>query len=397
MIGDILTTSEDPDQQQPIPTLLGSVNHRLPPGQKLFPYGLNRKIYVVNDRLAVGLAGLVYEMKEFLGELRNYFKYHDVTEENVEAFLGEFNHEVYPGISAILLYAVQKPEGILITYGYFGSWHTQSTSLVGDVFACGSGSTSFLRQASQKWTMPVSGSQSSLARAISANYILLGNILGQERLSLSTIQKHWGAGFEMIYFDGERFRNMDDITIVLWKGTLAVTTGKFEVSPLLFINYSYTKDGEVLVINVSDGPTINSYGVLPLYLRVEDIDKSIVPTQYHFDARHICFTYVPEVGEREIIGDKTFARTVSPTFYVEKDPNEALVFLPAGTTSPFRSTQADGGIPNAGMVKVDLTTDGNVALWMQDGIHETVIKAMQQVLLPQIGPDGQFITPPLAD
>jgi hypothetical protein len=397
MVGDILTTSNTPDQEQAIPTLLGSVNHRLPPDQKALPFRLRRKIYIINDQLAVGLAGSVYQMKEFLSDLKTRFKIFDVTGPRIQAFLDEFSPDVYPDIAVVLLHAAHTPQGIAIDYYYFGAWRVQSTSLFGDVLACGSGSPDFLKQAGQEWTIPALQLRSDLTRAISANYSLLGNILGQERLSLSTIRKRWGAGFEMIYFDGERFRNMDDITIVLWKGALDVMTGKFEIAPLTFLNYHYTNDKELLIIDAADATGIHSYGALPIDMRPEDVDKTTLPTAYHFDARRICFTYVLEVAARETIGNETIAHIASPTFYLEKDPNEEPAFLPDGAANPFRSTRSDSSIPNMGAIKVDISPDGTVNVVVQEGIHEMVIDGLRRTLLAQLGSDGQLPSPPISD
>lgn len=397
MLGDILTTAENPDQDQPIPTFQKSVNQRLPPEQKFLPFRLSRKIYVVTDQLAVGLAGSTYEMKEFLGELKNRFRYLDVTGPNILKFLQEFDKQVYPNISAVLLHANHLPQGIAIDYYYFGVWHVQETEAFGKVLACGSGSPTFLREAGQKWTMPVNSLANSLTWAISRNYGLLGNILGQERLSLSTIKKYWGAGFEMIYFDGERFHTMEDITIVLWQGRLDIVTGKFAVAPLTFLNYRYSSDGEVLVIDVADSTGCNAYGVLPLYLRPDEIDQAAMSTQHHFDARRICFSYILEVAPRMTVDSETTAHIASPTFYTEKSPDIEPAFLPKGTENPFRSTRSDGSIPNLGLTKVDVSPEGDIRILVQEGVHEQVIEGMRQVLLDQLDADGQLPPAPFID
>lgn len=390
LLGDILTTSETPDQEQHIPTFLSSVTQWLPTDQKLRPYRLRRKVYVIDDQLAIGLAGSGHEMKEFLGEIKNYFKYHAVSEANILTFLQEFGQQTYPNSSAILVHAANTPEGILITYHYFGAWQKRATPRYGDVFACGSGSNDFLEAVSQEWSLATDSATNDLRQAIALNYCLLGNVLNQERLELSTIKKQWGAGFEMIYFDGKRFRHMDDITIVLWKGQLTIATGEVNVSPLTFINYRYSSDGEILIINVCNGSQAAAYGALPLYLKSEDIDQSTMPTKLHFDSRHICFSYVLQITEPIVIGSETDIRTVTPTMYVEKTPDIETVFMHVEDDELFVSANSDGSIPNMGIAKVGFSRDGRLQIAVQQGLHEAVVAGVIASLRPQLGYDGQI-------
>lgn len=388
MLGDILTTSETIENEVAIPTFLGGVNHRLPDEQKFLPYNLRRKIYVLSDQMAVGLAGYEYEMKLFLDELKNYFKYKSLSEGNIQEFLKEFGIETFPNCAAIILFADKLPEGVLISYHYFGIWNHLSSSVYGDVLACGSGSSLFLEQAAIEWTTPLGPIPDGLFRAISSNYTLLANILGQERLSLATIKKYWGAGFEMIYYDGERFQKMDDITIVLWRGTLNVKTGEYEVNPFLFLNYQYSSNGEILLINADSGSDRKAYGVLPIYMKKEDIDEETLPKEAHFDARKICCSYILEVGDRQEIGFESFAQVVAPSFYTETDPKAEPSFLPPGEDNYFNSNGPNGEIYNLGLVKIDIRPDGRLAMFVQEGVTEQVIESMRQVLIAKYGLEG---------
>jgi hypothetical protein len=387
LIGDILTTSpsETVEREIEIPTHLSGVNHRLPPNQKLLPSNLRRKIYVVTDQLAVGLAGSEYDMKAYLDELRNYFKYKDVTEANVVEFWEEFRQEDFPECTAILLYATKTPEGTLITQRHFGAWRRFTSPLYGEVFACGSGSLPFLKHAGTEWKMPFSSGPGRSFQAIGLNYSLISTILGHEWLTLETIKNYWGASFEMIYYDGGRFRMMDDITIVLFKGTLDIKTGHYEVQPRLFFNYQYSKDGDILVINAGGFAAHKVYGVLPLYLRSEDVDESTLPQKAHFDAKKICLSYILETSERQVNGSEITVEIVAPTFFTETGPEADLRFVAPGQQNPFGTAGENAGIPNLGYAKVDVDADGNIVLLVQEGVTEQVIENMRQILLKENG------------
>jgi hypothetical protein len=383
LMGDILMTSAaDVVESVPeLPTHLSSVNHRLPPSQKFLPSGLRRKIYVVTDQLAVGLAGSEYQMKAYLDELRNYFKYKPVTEVDVEAFWGEFGQQDFPGCSAILVYAIKTSEGTLITQRYFGNWRHLTSPLYGEVFACGSGSLSFLERTSEQWNVPFSSVSRQLFQAIALNYSLISTILGNEQMNLETIKQHWGASFEMIYYDGERFQTMDDITLVFFKGTLDIQSGVYQIHPFLFCNYQYSKDGNILVINSGTFDKHKAYGVLPLYLESEQVDVSTLPQRAHFDARKICLSYILEVSEQQVNGSEVTVEIVTPTFFTETASNTDLHFLNPGERNPFGPAGDDIGISNLGYAKVDVDTNGDIVLLVQEGVTEQLMASMRQILL----------------
>jgi len=68
-------------------------------------------------------------------------------------------------------------------------------------------------------------------------------------LRLTSVKKHWGAGFEMIYFDGKQFAKLDSITYVNNQGIFD-EVGDIPEVPVPGIIRHYKNYGETLIITV---------------------------------------------------------------------------------------------------------------------------------------------------
>ena len=308
LIGDILMTSETRGQEVGIPTFLGGVDAQLPPEQNFYPYSLRQKIYVIEDQLAVGFAGYESEIKPILEDLRTYFRYKQVTFDNLKAFLNDWDLTQFSNSAAYILIAEKNERATIIQHCMIGAWSKGASKTYEEVTACGTGTADFIKAAAQSIIASGEGNTNHLHETIALNYILLIKILGNERLSLDTIKNYWGAGFEMIYYDENSFKKVDDITFLFWNGTLDLETGAFEVQPFLILNYKYYED--LLVINASNGYTFASQGVLPFYLTKDDIDKSKLPETLFSNAPKVCSAYFIELSN---------GKTSTPAFFTERD------------------------------------------------------------------------------
>lgn len=70
------------------------------------------------------------------------------------------------------------------------------------------------------------------------NIILIVKLLAKERLTLSTIKKHWGAGFELVYFSNGKFQKLDNVSYILNYGLFDRNGNIPEVPvPSIVMNY----------------------------------------------------------------------------------------------------------------------------------------------------------------
>jgi hypothetical protein len=377
IMGDILTSSEDTDTELAIPTFLQGVNHLLPAEQKLLPYKLRQKIYIIQEQLAVALAGSEYEMKFFLEELKNNFKYCELTLANLEAFLAAFDYEQVQQSAAIMLFAEKTAAGILLHERRIGTWREGPSPLHEHVFACGSGSEQFMKEAGVAMHTNGVGDPDPLSQAISFNYILLAKLLVQERTTLETIKKHWGAGFEMIYYDGTKFIKMDDVTYVIWKAKLDLQTGKHEEYPFLILNFKY--HGELLAITATDCIKTEGYGVLPIYMKKEDVDPAQLPSKPHIDGKRMCSIYIIELSN---------GYTVTPAFFTEKSAQPSFVTINANANDSddaMAGLLTDGQMLDPGIITVKFNQEGRLIILINSQIQDSLMEMMRQSLITTYG------------
>ena len=307
LIGDILMTSDTRGQEVSIPAFIGGVDDQLPKGQIYYPHSLRQKIYIIEDQIAIGFAGYESEIKHFFEDIRMFFKYKQVTLENLKAFLNDYDLTSFSNSASYILIAEKVEDITALQSCTIGPW-TNGTSLTYEnIIACGTGAGDFIKAAAGSTIVFGEGDTNHLHQTIALNYVLLIKILGNERLSLETIKKYWGAGFEMIYYDGSKFKKVDDITFLFWKGTLNIETGEFNVTPFLILNYKYYN--ELLVINASNGDAYASYGILPFHLTKNEIEASL-PEVLFSNAKKVCCAYFLELSN---------GKTSTPAFFTERN------------------------------------------------------------------------------
>lgn len=304
IIGDILTTSLEKGKEVEIPSFLSSVEGLLPKNQDYFPYQLRQKIYIIKDRLAIALAGNVYQMTLFLIDLKDYFEYYEVTEENYRKFISEYD------LSSInecaILICIIENDKLKFNQYHYGNWLTFKHEMFETVMACGSGASNFIKLI--KSSKNYSGKQYN---PVAINLSILSNLLTDERFTLNSILNAWGAGFEMIECSKGIFKKVDDLTFVIWKGKVNEKLDDIEGDPILILHYKYVND--VLIIRSYSKGEIKGYGVLPLYMKKEEINENDYPNNVDFVSTKVISTYVLE----DLKGNVYF-----PTFYTE--PNDGI-------------------------------------------------------------------------
>lgn len=130
-----------------------------------------------------------------------------------------------------------------------GEWMAAESEIFGEVFAAGSGSFDFLVETKQKAKLRPSYPPDDISYTLQVNIMMLCKLLASERLTLTSVKKHWGAGFEMIYFDGKQFAKLDSITYVINQGIFNEVGDIPEVPvPGVILHYKYY--GEALIITV---------------------------------------------------------------------------------------------------------------------------------------------------
>jgi hypothetical protein len=303
LIGDVLITSAQRGDESKLPEYLRNIDTHFP-DQDYFPVKLRQKIYVIHDKLCIGFAGDLYYIKLLLDDIQSHFSYIEPSIDTLNDFFKQYDLDCdFDGTNFLAIFLDSTDNKI--HYFRKGLWETTDSPAFGHTFAMGSGQKDFIEQINKGYNYDNNVGVNAADQAISLNYINLANILGYERLSLTTIQKYWGAGFEMIYFNGSKFSKMDDITYSIWRGKYNPDTKSIESSPYLFLNYRYF--GEMLVLSSIDHKEqAGLHGILPINKSIEQFDMSKIPTNIHFDSKKICAIFLIEFPNGKIFSPAFF-------------------------------------------------------------------------------------------
>jgi hypothetical protein len=251
LIGDLLISSHYGDSNMPTPTYVNGTKEIYSNAIDT-PIGLNQKLYVINDRLCVALGGRVSQMETFLKKVRVIYDTIDFDVNDVSKFADEFAREEGKEMFAIILMASrtsQDEHDFQVRCINLFQNDMAYSSLFGTVIAGGSGANQFLKfvQTNPKFATDITNSDAFLA----TNQSLMSHFLGLEISSGETLRDYWGAGFEMITFNGGKFVKLQEYTVVILNAPFG--RGQiFEAEPIctMMINY---QDDVMLITTFTKG------------------------------------------------------------------------------------------------------------------------------------------------
>ena len=192
------------------------------------PVRMRRKIFVVNDHMAVGAAGSAWHIRIFIDALFDAFRDRSkFTYSEIKTFLEQYASSSRGG-------EVVEQIGLIIVAeasdwrGYLSKWLSNRRELTsqrfGKVVTIGTGSDSIVEQVNNLdnryeygISQPPDG-ESGFPEfgALVMNLMLLANLYWKEFMSPENIFDAWGGAYDLIYQDSNKvFRHLNDYTIVL--------------------------------------------------------------------------------------------------------------------------------------------------------------------------------------
>lgn len=221
IVGDLLLSSNVKVPFTP-PTIFVDVSEYLDePDRKYFPLELAQKIYVVSPRLAVALSGSVYEMNEFLKELRHICKVYDndIKPDYIHRFLKDYNLPVNFSQASFYMMLIEhtSKNSIFVSEFNFGNWNDVESEVYNKISANGSGAKGFNEWANAPVKFISSHEKGDIWYAIQSNVSLMAKLMAIERSTLGTIKKNWGAGFELMFYDGTSFIKFDQVAYLIFE------------------------------------------------------------------------------------------------------------------------------------------------------------------------------------
>lgn len=251
VIGDLLISDSIKPDQFILPVLTEDVFQYLSNVSEFHPIRLDQKIYILKSNVCIAFAGKVYYIKQFLEDISMFCKIHDsVNAEKIQEFMEEHQHDdSWEHFSFILLVIDKQDDHLRLGSVKHGDWVRIDSEVFGEVFASGSGSMEFLKESVSNVKIRSHYSPNDISYILQVNIIMISRLLAKERLTLDSVKQHWGAGFEMIYFDKDHFTKLDNITYVINQGLFNDDGDIVEVPvPGIILHYKYF--GEILVITV---------------------------------------------------------------------------------------------------------------------------------------------------
>ncbi len=243
-------------------------------------------------------------MKLFLEDVKDYFRFKPSTGKNIEKFYEEYDFSEFEELALLLVYAIEISDKVLIGQKWRGPFKVTQSPYLDEVIACGTGRDQFINHVRENNDIGISNYENLVHKAISMNYGSLVRFLILEKFSLDTILEGWGAGFEMIYFDGGKFKKVDNITFIVFQGFIDSGTNKYRISPFFAVNYTY--DNDILFIAATDFKSMERYNVLPLTMRKEDLSQSNILKRVDFNSRKVCCSFLLELPSGKIESGNIF-------------------------------------------------------------------------------------------
>ncbi len=197
------------------------------PLPKSIPIAMRRKIFVVNEHLAVGAAGDVMSIRAFIDHLfeifgdKPSFSWAEIKDSLTSYASTPEGRDVFRQVHFLALAEATDRRGSLARGQKAGSEFVSAR--FGKVIAIGSGSDRIsdeIRQLDRYATgssQPQDGEEKFPEfKSLQANLALLANVFWQELISPGNVFSAWGGAYDLIYQDPDRvFRHLTDYTLVL--------------------------------------------------------------------------------------------------------------------------------------------------------------------------------------
>ena len=230
MAGDMLISKMGPSGTTDLRLPSRPMGIPIPVGEspRFIPIRMRRKIFVVNDRMAVGTTGRVSVLAPFIDALTAEFQTRDSFEiAEVDKFLNQYRLTPAGKVfvqecKALILVSASDWTGVVI-HGTRGAQRF-ANKLFGQAVAVGAGAPTIVDQIRRLgsnykygFARPPDGDKDFPEfEALAKNLMLLANVYWKEFMSSENLFEAWGGAYDLLYQDSNgRFRYLDEYTIFL--------------------------------------------------------------------------------------------------------------------------------------------------------------------------------------
>ncbi len=280
LFGDLLTSGPGDQSLNELPFWQRTdVNIEVEGGSRLL--GTAQKVVVISDRLCLAWAGPVFRAEAFIRHLR------EAEKTNPSGSL----------IGVFFSYPEEDRRGLeFVAYAREGEgfrhFHTVPPIELGPFTQLrydGSGGRAFYDNVSRmNITRPApDGPDFNFYNAwVIRAWSIIGSLISQQRATGAGLAEGWGGGFELAFYDGDRFRKTDKILYLEWDFR-EVTSNRYVISILEPYVFQWTIDEKTIFYSETPGQRNLIHVVAPPWGKNDPLPFSLPAPPMTFEPNYI--------------------------------------------------------------------------------------------------------------
>ncbi|QIL38335.1 hypothetical protein G7074_02995 [Pedobacter sp. HDW13] len=204
------------------------------------------KSTIIKDILCVAFAGLVSQIEALRSYIVDYFTHRDINKQSLLILVDDIsdNFEEYSSVSVLLALGGPELEDNKLMVVCLGNWLQDHSKTNLDILATGSGASEWVKHfvENEGYSQSMGDRRTDcIFRALTACIKYISLEFGSEENLLDG----WGAGFDIVYYEGGKFHRYDNVTYSF----LYVREDNLDAVKIVSLNHNRYEDENVLVMN----------------------------------------------------------------------------------------------------------------------------------------------------
>ena len=259
----------------------------------LIPVNMRRKIFIVNDRMAIGAAGSVPHLRGFIEDMgeefsdRGDFSYAEIRSALDKYASSQIGKKALKEIEALILVEASGWRGSL-TCG-LSSRRDLVSDGYGRVVAIGAGSDNIIDQVNRldNWRYGMSQPPDGEVEfpefvTLARNLTLLANLYWREFAQPEGIFDAWGGAYDLIYQDSKKtFRYLSEYTIFLRQ--FDVDRSDEDIRPMNVLKYE--RRPEVSLITMINDGELDFFGAKDITASEEPLQVTVGGNEFTMNSK----------------------------------------------------------------------------------------------------------------
>lgn len=253
LLGDLLISGTEDQDTLKLPGHREGITDIFPKGSGFVPIKIKRKVFIINDHIAVGISGTLVHMRAFIKDLKE--KFHTMSSNSfseIHEFINiysnnEHGRNVLQNIHALILLNTSEK-----TYFFVAGEKAKKncsekfSNLFGESIAIGSGQKTVLDEIERVGNYQIIGLKGDpIYQALVKNLTVLSQIHQIDSLSGKSLIEYWGGGYEMIYLNRNRkFQYLNEYTMTYW--TIDLDEEESTIEPFSILRYERNEQYSVI-------------------------------------------------------------------------------------------------------------------------------------------------------